>query len=47
MEVKYFHIYLSLPHRTVCAHTYKNIKDLVDIFPSDLDAIYLQYFISF
>lgn len=22
--------------------TYKNVKDLVDVFPSDLDAIYLQ-----
>lgn len=27
-------------------HTYKNIKDLVDIFSSDLDAVYLQYFVA-
>lgn len=33
---------LHQPH----AHTYKNIKDLVDIFSSDLDAVYLEYFIS-
>lgn len=28
------------------AHTHQNIKDLVDVFPSDLDAVYLQYFVS-
>lgn len=33
---------LHQPH----AHTYENIKDLVDIFSSDLDAVYLEYFIS-
>lgn len=32
--------------RQAYVHTYKNVKDLVDIFSSDLDAVYLQYFIS-
>lgn len=33
---------LHQPH----AHTYQNIKDLVDIFSSDLDAVNLEYFVS-
>lgn len=40
-----FYGFLAALHQPY-VHTYKNVKDLVDIFSSDLNAIYLQYFIS-